>query len=183
MLLGRLGFVVLPLTAMGVCLGAACEESAAPREVRMDASAPQRALGDGICPAVPPDEQAPCLLPESTTCAFGGCLLRVVRCMRGLWTYAETRPPPPACPAAVPDPESACPPCWPENFVCTYATSPCPSPDAGADATTDADVGVVTASCSAQGADQPGRWALRDTGCGIHDAGADVQRDAEADAD
>jgi hypothetical protein len=61
---------------------------------------------------------------------------------------------------------------------CTYGSTDCTAPDASANTT--------VASCVDAGAGQAARWSLRTFACAPGDAGidgADVQRDADAEAD
>ncbi|MBX3225353.1 MAG: hypothetical protein KF795_32915 [Labilithrix sp.] len=131
------------------------------------------ALGDSVCPDAAPGAGESCVLPEGTTCAFGACGSAIAQCSLGAWRYSGN--PPPRCPKDFPVSESACPPCWPDALECTYGSSDCSAPDASAMTT--------VASCVDGGPDVPLRWALRSFPCAIADAGADVQHDAEPDAD
>jgi len=138
-----------------------------------DSGSPLGVLGDSVCPDASPKSGETCVLPEGTTCAFGACS-PIARCSLGAWRYSGN-PQPPQCPKTFPVTESACPPCWPMGLECTYGSSDCSAPDASANTT--------VASCIDAGPEVPARWSLRTSPCGIADAGADVQGDAELDAD
>jgi hypothetical protein len=185
MLLGRFLVVLLSFSVLGASLVVACGEAALPQAERMDAMAPETSVGDGVCPSALPSSGDPCLLPEGTTCAFGSCPLYVVRCTRAAWVLADTAAPASACPEDAPTMGSSCPPCWPETLVCRYSASTCGSVDAGPDASGDAGFGEIVAACARASVrdGMAGRWTLSETSCGAQDAGADVQRDAEPDAD
>lgn len=163
------------LVAGSAAIAGACSDDASDPSRDADAGGSAGTLGSGICPEVAPDASEPCLLPEGTTCAFGACGTPIARCERGAWVYGATPPPSPPCPALFPMSESPCPPCWPADLSCTYGT--CIGADASANTT--------VASCP------NGAWKLDYFPCDASpdppdepsDAGADVQRDSEADAD
>lgn len=169
--LAALAVVLSPLAA--IATGCADDPLASP--MRHDAGAPSSTLGDSVCPRVAPDAGTGCDQPEGTTCAFGACGSSIAECTRGRWRYSGNPPPRPPCPQGFPASDSVCPPCWPSGVECTYGSNDCSAPDASAKTT--------VASCVDGGAGQPQRWAVRTFACASTDAGANVQRDAEPDAD
>lgn len=159
----------------GAAIALGCTSDPQADATRPDSGVPPAVLGDSVCPDVGPDAGESCVLPEGTTCAFGACGSRIAQCTRGAWRYSGNPPPRPPCPKDFPASQSACPPCWPSGLECTYGSSDCSAPDASANTT--------VASCVDGGDGQPQRWVLRSFPCAITDAGADVQGDADADAD
>lgn len=180
---GRFTFgPVKPLAVLGVALSVAsriavgCTDEVPVDKARPDSGAPPAALGESVCPDVAPAPGEACLLPEGTTCAFGACGSPIAKCTLGAWRYSgnpDSGNPTP-CPKDFPASESACPPCWPSGVECTYGSTDCSAPDASANRT--------VASCVG-GPGEPLRWSLRSSPCAVTDAGADVQGDADADAD
>ena len=166
-------FAILAVIAFG------CSDDPLASPAHPDSGVPSAVLGDSVCPDAAPDADESCLLPEGTTCAFGACSARIAQCTFGSWRYSGNPPPRPPCPTDFPVAESACPPCWPMGVECTYGS--CTAPDASTNTT--------VASCADAGAGQSERWALRSFPCTdasqepLADAGADVQGDAEPDAD
>jgi hypothetical protein len=160
--------------AFVTAIAAACDDDPGDFATPPDSGGPLGALGDSVCPDVAPDAGAGCVLPEGTTCAFGACGALFARCSFGIWRYSGNPTSRPPCPQDFPASDSLCPPCWPQGAECVYGSSDCSAPDASANTT--------VASC-VLGADQQERWSLRSSPCAISDAGADVQRDAEPDAD
>jgi hypothetical protein len=132
-------------------------------------------LDKATCPAAEPDAGSACSLPTGTTCQFGSCGNRIAQCDRGVWTYAGNPPPSPPCPTAPPAEDDPCPACWPGG-ACTYAPESCAPPDGGLDGGAIPNTTVATCVDS--------RWKLAFHPCvdGL-DSGADVQGDADADAD
>jgi hypothetical protein len=161
-------------TSALVLLGwlAACDSAlSAPEEP----AAAQPAEGDAAavsCPHVVPAPGDPCALPDGTTCDFGACGTRLAACVRGNWSYGGNPPPNPPCPELVPLAMSACPDCWPKGGTCTYHETDCFSGDAAAQQQ------IAVLSC-----DKDGGWFATYRPCPVPDAGADVQRDGDADAD
>jgi len=153
----------------------ACGDDQTGAPTRPDSGAPQGALGESVCPAAAPRASEACDLPEGTTCSFGACGSSIAECRLGSWRYSGNPTPRPPCPTDFPASDSVCPPCWPDGVECTYGSSDCSAADASANTT--------IASCVDGGADLPQRWRLRSFPCAVVDAGADVQGDAEPDAD
>lgn len=118
------------------------------------------------CPARAPEPEAPCVLPEGTTCDFGECGTRLARCTRGAWRYGENPAPVATCPAVPPEADASCPPCWPASAICTYGSTDCAAPDAS--------LNTARASCA------HGVWSIDFRACG--DGGADVQPKEPEDA-
>ncbi|HVJ91228.1 MAG TPA: hypothetical protein VM580_15600 [Labilithrix sp.] len=174
MLRQRLSALAAALSLLGA-IAAACDDDVIGAGVHPDAGEPEGSLGDSICPAEAPTEGERCSLPEGTTCAFGACGSPIATCFLGAWRYSKNPQSRPLCPRSFPASESACPPCWPAGVECTYGSSDCSAPDASANTT--------VASCVDAGMNHPQRWVLRSFPCAKLDAGADVQRDSEADAD
>lgn len=173
---------IASLLAAAAAIAPGCTDDFVVDSPRSDSGAPEASLGESVCPTAAPADGEGCLLPEGTTCAFGACSARIAQCTRGAWRYSGNPPPRPDCPKDFPASQSACPPCWPSGVECTYGSTDCTAPDASANTT--------VASCTDAGAGQPGRWSLRTFACApsdgggdAGDAGADVQRDAEPDAD
>ncbi len=157
-------------------IAAGCTEDPLAESPRSEAGAPPAVLGDSVCPVVAPDAGEGCLLPEGTTCAFGACGSQIAECTLGAWRFSGNKQVEPPCPTDFPASQSVCPPCWPATKECTYGSRDCSAEDASANRT--------VASCVDGGAGQPARWALRTLPCAKpSDAGADVQGDADADAD
>ncbi len=153
---------------------AACD-SASSTTQQADAAAPiaQRERPVACPPAsAVPTQGAACDLPEGTTCDFGACSTKLASCTRGHWQYGANPPPNPPCPAQVPLPMSPCPQCWPNEGQCTYHEADCFSGDAS-------NQQILVATCENE------VWAESLRPCPVPggDAGADVQRDADADAD
>lgn len=155
-----------------VTIAVACTDDFVASPVQPDSGSTPATLGDSVCPDAAPEAGAGCVLPEGTTCSFGACSSKIAQCTLGAWRYSGNPPPKPLCPKDFPVSESACPPCWPSGFECTYGT--CEEPDASTNTT--------VAACIDGGTGQPERWQLRSFAC-AKDAGADVQGDAEPDAD
>jgi hypothetical protein len=139
-------------------------------------SSPQAAEGGGEdgsqavaeCPPTAPAPGATCLLPEGTTCDFGLCGTRLARCTSGQWRLGTNAPPSPPCPADPPNPDIACPACWPAEITCTYGSASCSDEDAS--------INTAVASCP------NGTWLLDIRPC--RDGGEpDVQGDGGPDAD
>ena len=157
-----------------VTIAVACGDEESGVAAPPDAAEQPGSLGDSECPDVAPASGEACLLPAGTTCAFGPCGSPIARCLGGVWRYSgnpdaaapDSGPP---CPKDFPASGSLCPACWPSGASCTYGSSDCSAPDASLNQT--------VASCPG------GRWLLTTSPCGITDAGADVQGDAEPDAD
>lgn len=152
-----------------VCVGiaGACADEPGGGAPVADAGASSGTVASAICPEVAPEALAPCDVPDGTTCVFGACGSPIVECARGAWRYGANPPAQPQCPALFPTPDAPCPPCWSADATCTYGS--CAGDAASANTT--------VASCPS------GTWALEYFPCPIPDAGADVQRDSEADAD
>jgi hypothetical protein len=159
-------------------LSEACNGDGAAPSTAPDSGSTTGAVGDGICPALAPSPGDPCLLPEGTTCAFGSCGTAIAQCLYGTWLYGGNVGPTPVCDPAPPTEGTACPPCWPPAVVCRYGSLDCSAADASANTT--------LATCPS------GSWRLLYSPCadagdaghdGSADAGTDVQRDAEPDAD
>ena len=162
--------------ALLAAIAAGCADDPIPTPAVMDSGPPPAVLGASVCPeAAPLDGGESCVLPEGTTCSFGACGSAIATCTRGVWRYSGNPPPRPACPKDFPASLSACPPCWPTGVECTYGSTDCAAPDASPNTT--------VAACVSGGPGQPERWALRTFVCGASDAGADVQGDAEPEAD
>jgi hypothetical protein len=169
-------FAVLGVAlAMIATVFAACGDEPGARPASAEGGGAPGLLGDSVCPETAPDAGARCVLPEGTTCAFGACGSSIAQCSLGAWRYSGNPPPRPPCPEDFPVSESACPPCWPIEVECTYGSSDC--------SVADASTNTTVASCVDGGAGGPLRWSLRSFPCAVTDAGADVQRDAEPDAD
>ncbi|MBX3217508.1 MAG: hypothetical protein KF850_36085 [Labilithrix sp.] len=155
-------------------IAAACGDDPGVNPTDIDSGGTPGVPGDGVlCPDAAPEAGEGCVLPEGTTCAFGACGSPIAQCSLGAWRYSGN--PQPRCPRDFPVSESACPPCWPTGLECTYGSVDCSAADASANTT--------VASCVDGGPDVPLRWSLRTFPCAIVDAGADVQHDAEPDAD
>lgn len=166
--MSRCALFALALAAVA----AACDVTAPDPMPYGDGGLDGAGLDAATCPAAEPLEGALCALPTGTTCAFGGCAARIARCDRGTWIFAGNAPPRPPCPTAPPAEDEPCPPCWPGG-TCTYVPESC---------SVAIDVGeggalpqTAVASC------QDGGWRLAFSPCA--DSGANVQRDADADAD
>lgn len=177
----------IPLVALAVATS--CDDAPPAPAPTPDAGAQGGQLAEGVCPDAAPEAGEGCVVPEGTTCSFGACGTAIAQCTRGRWRFGGNPPPSEdaeaICPTDFPASESACPPCFPANVACAYGT--CDGPDATAT--------VSRASCDA------GRWSISiaetcpvvvDAGPGADakvdgkapsDAGADVQRDADADVD
>jgi hypothetical protein len=157
------GFLGLTMAIAGACGDGEGGAPATP-----DGGRESGTIGESVCPEAAPDAGQVCLLPEGTTCAFGACGVPIARCTGGAWRYAgNPGDAQPLCPAEFPVEQSACPPCWPAGNVCTYGSTDCA-----------VSANKTVASCA------EGRWTLDSFPCSIPaDAGADVQRDADADAD
>lgn len=175
MLSRRVSALAIVLFVVAGAIAAACGDAPDGAESEADPGSPLGALGDSVCPDAAPDVGETCVLPEGTTCAFGACDARFAQCSRGAWRYSGNPQPQPPCPTDFPSSDSVCPPCWPSGRECTYGSRDCSAADASANTT--------VASCVDAGLDRPLRWRLRSSPCGVSDAGADVQRDAEPDAD
>jgi hypothetical protein len=201
MLQRRLALLLLALAAFTAIVGACGDGGLAPSAEADSGSAPA-AVGEGICPRSAPAPSAACVLPEGTTCAFGACGTPIAQCIHGAWLYGGNPPPRPPCPdPAPPAPESACPPCWPADVTCRYGSEDCSSADASANRTVASCPNGVWllefSPCAAP--PPPARPASGDGGADADaadvadaaaepadadsDDGADVQGDAEADAD
>ena len=168
-------FVAQIAAALLACAAAAAVVSACADDATTDAppsdgGLDDRAVATAICPARAPESGSRCVLPEGTTCDFGQCGKLLARCTTGFWRFganADARPP---CPAQPPEIASQCPECWPVETTCIYGSQDCSAEDAS--------VNTSIASCVDR------RWALEVRACrDAGDAGADVQGDAEADAD
>lgn len=120
------------------------------------------------CPTADPGDDAGCALPEGTTCSFGTCGTRIAVCSSSHWIFGSNQPPKPQCPKLAPSQGATCPDCWPANVSCPYAPESCEPNDGSVPNNT-------LASCESQ------VWNLAFLPC--RDAGADVQGDAEPDAD
>lgn len=168
---------VIPVIAMAVVT---CGDDGAAPPPGKDSGAQQGQISAGVCPLpdAAPEAGEGCLVPEGTTCSFGNCDNSFfAQCTRGRWKLGSNPAPPPTCPLEIPASEFPCPSCFPETLSCLYGTCD------GADATAN----VSSASCDA------GRWQILTvqacprpdggTDGGPKDAGADVQRDADADVD
>jgi hypothetical protein len=176
MLHRRFALLCLLLAGAAAIVGA-CGDDGITSPDEPDAGSASGAVGEGICPSVAPTAGAACVLPEGTTCAFGACSTEIAQCTRGIWRYSGNTPPRPPCPEPEPpQPGSACPACWPTGVTCRYGAEDCSNSSAN----------WTIASCP------KGRWSLEYFSCAvpdakappaIHDAGADVQRDADAEAD
>jgi hypothetical protein len=171
--------MLLLFSGAAAAIVGACGDPTLPSADEPDSGTATGAVGEGICPSVAPLGGEACLLPEGTTCAFSACGTEIAQCSRGVWRYSGNTPPRPPCPNPEPPaPSSACPPCWPKDVTCRYG-SDCSGPNPSAN--------WSVASCP------NGRWTLEYYACAladakapvpaIVDAGADVQRDAEPDAD
>ena len=123
---------------------------------------------DTTCPAADPGDAGACALPEGTTCSFGTCGTRIAQCTSGRWIFGSNLAPKPQCPLLAPSPGATCPDCWSTDITCPYVPTSC-EPDDGAVPNN------TVASCVNQ------TWRLEFLPC--RDAGADVQGDAEPDAD
>lgn len=168
--------VLLVAIASIATIAGACGDDGSVARTSPDSGDSGGTLGESVCPIVAPRAGEGCVLPEGTTCAFGACGSPIAQCSHGAWRYSGNPPPRPPCPKDFPVSEAACPPCWPTGLECTYGSRDCSAPDASTNTT--------VASCVDGGAGSPLRWSLRTTPCAaIIDAGADVQRDAEPDAD
>lgn len=147
---------------------AACTDDASSEPAVPDADGLVSSLGESVCPDAAPAPGEGCVLPEGTTCAFGACGSPIASCVVGAWRYGGNPAARPPCPKDFPASDSPCPACWPSGASCTYGSSDCSQPDASTNTT--------IASCPG------GRWFLATFPCST-DAGADVQGDAEPDAD
>jgi hypothetical protein len=161
----------LPQVALVLVFSSALA-SACTDDPNLDTDAPDGGVDSGgvdraQCPTASPQPGELCLLPEGTTCAFGLCGA-LARCTRSAWTYGENPPPRPPCPDTPPDPETSCPPCWPEKATCTYGSLDCTAPDASDN--------TAVASC------EEGTWSIAFAPC-RDGGGPDVQGDAGPDAD
>lgn len=159
--------VLAAVSMLASTIAGACGSDANVDASRGDAGESSREAGNGICPDTAPAFDSKCLVPEGTTCSFGACGTPIARCTGGFWRYGGNPMPRPSCPALFPSSESACPPCWPTSESCTYGS--CSGADASANTT--------VASCP------DGTWRLDYFPCSVSDAGADVQGDADADAE
>lgn len=148
-------------------LAASCAEDLTVRTPTVDASLEDSTVSTAVCPEAMPGGDLACSLPEGTTCDFGGCGTRVAQCSGGRWRVGTNPAPKPVCPAEPPTVDAPCPPCWPESATCSYGSRDCTSAEAS--------LNRSVASCA------DGRWSLEVTPC--RDAGANVQADADADAD
>ncbi len=169
-----LGVAAFAMSVVALVVVGACGDDPAGMSATNDAGNPSAVLEESLCPDAAPEGGEGCVVPEGTTCAFGACGSSVAQCAAGAWRYAGNPPPRPPCPTDFPASESACPPCWPAGVTCVYGSRDCDAPDASEKFT--------IASCPS------GRWTLDSFPCasltdGGKDAGADVQGDADADAD
>lgn len=123
------------------------------------------------CPKAVPARDAPCALPEGTTCDFGACGTKLAVCTHGLWSFGGNPAPNPPCPGLLPGKGEACPACWPEAKPCPYHPPGCFSEDASDEQR------IATASCVEN------VWAIAYSSCPLFEGGADVQRDAGPDGD
>ncbi|MBN9163082.1 MAG: hypothetical protein BGO98_36525 [Myxococcales bacterium 68-20] len=156
-------------------IAGACGDDPSVNPTSPDSGDPLEMLGESVCPDAAPGAGEGCVVPEGTTCAYGVCS-PIAQCSQGAWRYSGNPPARPPCPKDFPVSDSVCPPCWPTGLECTYGSRDCSMPDASANTT--------VASCADGGAGSPLRWSLRTFPCvAVTDAGADVQRDAEPDAD
>jgi hypothetical protein len=163
----------LPVTIALLLAVAACEITSPDSATGGDGGLDGGGLDKATCPTVEPDAGAGCSLPTGTTCQFGTCGARIAVCERGAWVFADNPPPRPPCPTAPPAPDDPCPVCWPGG-TCTYAPESCVA-DAG-------DGGAIPNTAVASCVDS--RWTLAFEPCTVPaDSGADVQGDADADAD
>jgi hypothetical protein len=163
--LAMLGALMPFLLAIAV----ACSEEAPAAKSTSNPPPPVGGLEDSVCPVAAPDPGQACLLPDGTTCAFGACNSAIAQCLGGAWHYSGNQAQNPPCPTDFPLAGAVCPSCWAPDASCVYGSSDCSAPDASANTT--------VASCPG------GHWILTTFPCAISDAGADVQRDAELDAD
>lgn len=112
------------LFGVGTHMGCSSTEATAFSELNMDAGpAPvSDATVVAVCPtdATPPAPNSACNLPDGTTCFLGKCSDTLASCQLGKWQFSKVQPPAPRCPMFVPALGEQCPPCWPENLVCTY---------------------------------------------------------------
>ena len=168
--------VLIAATVSIATIAGACGDDPPANPTSPDSGEPLGTLGESVCPDAAPEAGEGCVLPEGTTCAFGACGSPIAQCSHGAWRYSGNPPPRPPCPKDFPVSESFCPPCWPTGLECTYGSRDCSVPDASTNTT--------VASCVDGGAGTPLRWSLRTFPCAaVTDGGADVQRDAEPDAD
>jgi hypothetical protein len=166
-LLAQVAAALIACAASVAVIGACADEPAA-EPPQPDSGVDDGAVATAICPTIAPEAGAKCVLPEGTTCDFGFCGTVLARCTGGIWRFASNAPPRPLCPdAAPPDDEAECPQCWPEDVACIYGSQDCSAADASAN--------TAVATCLAR------RWTVEIRPC--RDAGADVQGDAQQDAD
>jgi hypothetical protein len=165
--LGSLAAALL-VVAAAVALGGACTTMSVDVSTEAGSGDDSAALDRASCPKAAPTGGALCLLPEGTTCDFGGCGITIARCSQGAWRYASNTPPTPPCPEAPPNPDVACPACWPAAVTCPYGSTNCSAADASAN--------TAVASCP------HGTWVLDIRPC-RDGGGSDVQGDGGLDAD
>jgi hypothetical protein len=85
--------------------------------------------GTTECPPNQPTETAPCARPPGSMCCYGHCCPYAYSCVDGHWQESEGTGPPPACPDALPEPQSSCGCMY--GLSCTYeggdTTAVCPN--------------------------------------------------------
>jgi hypothetical protein len=156
------------VVAASVALGGACTTTSVDVSTEAGSGEDGAALDLATCPKTAPAGGSLCLLPEGTTCDFGSCGITIARCSQGAWRFASNAPPSPSCPEAPPNPDVACPACWPAAITCPYGSADCSAADASAN--------TAVASCP------HGTWVLDIRPC-RDGGGADVQGDGGPDAD
>lgn len=156
-------FAVIPTIIVAV---ARCTDEQTQPDASPDSGTTPGAVGQGVCPDAAPSAGESCVLPEGTTCAFGVCTSAIAQCSLGTWRLGGGPPARAACPVDFPVSGDNCPPCFSEDVACVYGSNDC----------------SVSANRSTAVCDS-GAWEITTTACTIMDAGADVQRDADADSD